>query len=143
MTRLAARSSAAGPEWVTRVAPANAPLTRSRNEKNILSSAHRPAGIRHRLRPDARATESDFATTCLDRTAIACPGHTDDDATNHSSLQTQVRLFHDGKPVFNGQVQPFDAQLQNVEGDKPKRKSALQRSGAILRSSLEGVMRGL
>jgi VWFA-related protein len=32
-------------------------------------------------------------------------------------LQTQMILFHDGKPIFTGQVQPFDAQPQNAEGD--------------------------
>jgi VWFA-related protein len=40
-----------------------------------------------------------------------------DRATGRGRLQTQLRLFRDGKPVFTGQVMPFDAQPVNVEGD--------------------------
>ncbi|HEX8686253.1 MAG TPA: hypothetical protein VF654_07110, partial [Pyrinomonadaceae bacterium] len=38
-------------------------------------------------------------------------------ADGRARLQTQVRLFRDGKPVFTGQVMPFEGQPQNAEGD--------------------------
>ena len=40
-----------------------------------------------------------------------------DRAGGKPKLQTQVRLFRDGKLVFEGQVRPFDAQPFNVQGD--------------------------
>jgi len=40
-----------------------------------------------------------------------------DRADGRPRLQTQMILFREGKPVFKGQVQPFDGRPQNVEGD--------------------------
>ena len=40
-----------------------------------------------------------------------------DRADGRARLLTQVRLFRDGKPVFEGRVLPFDAHPQNLEGD--------------------------
>jgi len=40
-----------------------------------------------------------------------------DRADGRPRLQTQMLLFRDGKPVFTGRVQTFDAQTQNVAGD--------------------------
>ena len=40
-----------------------------------------------------------------------------DRADGRPRLQTQLRLFRDGKLVYEGKVLPFDAQPQNVQGD--------------------------
>jgi VWFA-related protein len=40
-----------------------------------------------------------------------------DRADGKPRLQTQMRLFRDGKVVFEGKLQPFDARPLNVEGD--------------------------
>ncbi|MET0648207.1 MAG: VWA domain-containing protein [Pyrinomonadaceae bacterium] len=40
-----------------------------------------------------------------------------DRADGRPRLQTQLRLFRDGKLVYEGRVLPFDAQPQNVQGD--------------------------
>jgi VWFA-related protein len=43
----------------------------------------------------------------------AKPDRTD----GRAHLQTQMRLYRDGKLVYEGPVQPFNAQAQNVQGD--------------------------
>ena len=40
-----------------------------------------------------------------------------DRAGGKPQLQTQLRLFRDGKLIFDGQVRPFDAQPFNTQGD--------------------------
>jgi hypothetical protein len=40
-----------------------------------------------------------------------------DRADGKPRLQTQMRLYRDGKLVYEGKVLPFDAQPQNVQGD--------------------------
>ena len=40
-----------------------------------------------------------------------------DRADGKPRLQTQLRLFRDGKLVYEGKVLPFDAQAQNTQGD--------------------------
>ena len=40
-----------------------------------------------------------------------------DRADGRPRLQTQLRLFRDGKLVYEGKVLPFDAHPQNVQGD--------------------------
>lgn len=40
-----------------------------------------------------------------------------DRADGKPRLQTQLRLYRDGKLVYEGKVLPFDAQVQNIQGD--------------------------